>query len=171
MVEETWKICGDYPMWAVSTLGNLKWVKTLKKVYTRVEKRGYVVAQVTLKGNVKTVKVHRLVATAFLDNTENKPCVNHKDTCKTNNNVDNLEWCTHSENNKHARDNGLVPMLLGSMHGRATINEDLVHLICKDYVNGLTAAQVIKKYGVTRNQAAKLKHKTTWSHITSQYNY
>jgi len=58
-------------------------------------------------GNVKSFSVHRLVAEAFLANPNHYPQVNHKDGNKSNNTVDNLEWCTAQQNMAHARLNGL----------------------------------------------------------------
>lgn len=70
-------------------------------------------AQVTLThtvGGVRTVvsgKVHRMVALAFIPNPDGLPEVNHKDSNKLNNTVDNLEWVTRSENGKHSYRSGL----------------------------------------------------------------
>ena len=61
--------------------------------------RGYHLAK--LKS--KNVRVHRLVAAAFIDNPQNKPLVNHKDSNRLNNRVSNLEWVTHTENMRHGR--------------------------------------------------------------------
>lgn len=64
--------------------------------------------RVSLCKNHKVTRhlVHRVVAQAFLANPKNRECVNHIDNDPTNNSVDNLEWCTHSENMIHAQKQG-----------------------------------------------------------------
>ena len=63
---------------------------------------GYLRVGVICEGRSKNFGVHRLVAQAFIPNPENLPCVNHKDYDKTNNCVNNLEWCTVEYNNKYS---------------------------------------------------------------------
>lgn len=62
---------------------------------------GYLFVYLRLNGNIKRFYIHRLVASHFLPKIEGKDFINHKDGDKTNNNVENLEWCTIAENNLH----------------------------------------------------------------------
>lgn len=61
-------------------------------------KKGYLLVVLYKNNERKIKKIHRLVAEAFLENTDNLPQVNHKDECKTNNKVENLEWCDNKYN-------------------------------------------------------------------------
>lgn len=82
--------------------------KETKKFMSKIKRGGYYFVTLTSdEGNRKQCGVHRLVALAFLENTENKPQVNHKDGNGYNNHVSNLEWATPKEQMEHARDNGL----------------------------------------------------------------
>lgn len=62
------------------------------------DKYGYLAVCLSCNGKQKIIKIHRLVAEAFIPNPNNLPQVNHKDEVKTNNRVDNLEWCDHKYN-------------------------------------------------------------------------
>ena len=62
------------------------------------QSNGYLTVNLHKDKKFKTKTIHRLVANAFIENTFNKPCVNHKDLDKTNNHVSNLRWATRSEN-------------------------------------------------------------------------
>jgi hypothetical protein len=71
--------------------------------------------------------LHRLVALAFIDNAIcEKTIINHIDGNKENNNVDNLEWCTYSENNKHALSTGLRKMPSGINHASSKVSDTQV---------------------------------------------
>lgn len=70
---------------------------------------GYAHLSLTKDGIAKRVWLHRLVAETFIPNPNNLPQVNHKDGNKSNNHIDNLEWCTVAHNLKHAVETGLRP--------------------------------------------------------------
>lgn len=97
MIEEWKDVVGFEGFYQVSNLGNVK-----RKKLLRLSGGGRYV-QVILSKNGKSYgkSVHRLVATAFLPNPDNLPCVNHKDENPKNNCVDNLEWCTYKYNNEY----------------------------------------------------------------------
>lgn len=93
--------------YAVSNFGNVKNVKTGKMLKLTVDGHGYLKVQLCIDGKKRTFRVHRLVARMFIENTDNKPYVNHIDGDKKNNMITNLEWCTAKENDAHAREMGL----------------------------------------------------------------
>ncbi len=85
-----------------------------KKISPVLGSNGYMFVNLySVSGAHKMKSVHRIVAEAFLENPENKPCVNHIDGDKTNNSISNLEWCTHSENSIHAVSIGLIKEVKG----------------------------------------------------------
>jgi hypothetical protein len=100
--EEIWRECVDYNMYEVSTFGNIRNKKTGKILKQSKSEGGYMSVGLMRNDETrKTPSVHRLVAITFIENPENKPQVNHLDKNRSNNNVNNLEWCTSRENNIH----------------------------------------------------------------------
>lgn len=72
----------------------------------RQDKRGYKIVSLRIYPKKYFLSVHRLVAEAFIPNPNNYPVINHIDSNPSNNNVNNLEWCTQSHNVKYAYANG-----------------------------------------------------------------
>lgn len=87
--------------------GNIICSWNKKTMSPRKEKNGYLSIALRNGETRKQYSVHRLIAKAFIPNPKNKPDVNHKNGIKTDNRIENLEWMTRSENNKHSFDTGL----------------------------------------------------------------
>lgn len=104
---EIYKVISDYPNYEVSNLGNVRNKKTRKVLSPGRLKNGYLMVCLRKDNKRKMFGVHRLVATTFIPNPENKPQVNHINGRKIDNCVSNLEWNTHSENNIHSIKTGL----------------------------------------------------------------
>ena len=126
---EIWKYTIEYPQeYMISSKGRLLRCPTDSSITSGKNRHnrcmiikpgydsdGYLMVELP-KNSITTghLRIHRLVAEAFIFNPNNLPEVNHKDANKTNNNVDNLEWCTTLENNLHARSLGLIPVTRSS---------------------------------------------------------
>ena len=98
-------------MYLVSKQGDVWSVKKNKILKQSVNRSGYYFVCLLNKdeGKYKSYLVHRLVATAFIPNPDNKETVNHKNFNKCDNAVENLEWMSRTENTKHAWENGGMP--------------------------------------------------------------
>lgn len=108
MKEEEWRdIAGYEGKYQVSNLGHVKslnYGRTGKEriLSLRTCKGGYLLVNLCKNGIVKCYSVHRLVARAFIENPDNLPQVNHKNQVKTDNTVQNLEWCTAEYNIRYS---------------------------------------------------------------------
>lgn len=104
-MQEVWKDVGGFEgEYQISSFGRLKhFSKNGWNILKNTNKKGdYFNVVLTGKSYNKSVRIHRLVAEAFIPNPENKPQVNHIDGNKQNNNVNNLEWVTAKENMLHS---------------------------------------------------------------------
>ena len=104
---EKYIVINEFDNYAISNLGNIKNIKKGNILTPYLNTNGYLTYTFCQNGIKKTFRLHRLVALYFIDNPNNLPYVNHKDGDKTNNKVENLEWCTAKENDVHARSSGL----------------------------------------------------------------
>jgi len=101
-----WRIIDDMPRYSVSNHGDIKNNDT-GRIISPVKSKGYLLVGLYCNGIRFFFPRHRLVAMAFIPNPDNKPQVNHINGIKSDNRHTNLEWCTSSENIKHAYSFGL----------------------------------------------------------------
>lgn len=97
-----WKKIKEFPNYSVSDEGEVRNDLSGRMLTIFNNSSGYKVVHISSDKSKKTVRVHRLVAQAFIANPQKKSCVNHINGNRGDNRVENLEWCTHSENNAHS---------------------------------------------------------------------
>lgn len=130
----------------VASDGKIFSYKNGKKIERKlvVEKQGYLKVCLYKNNKPTQIKVHRLVAIAFIPNPLNKKCVNHKDGNKKNNRVENLEWVTHGENKHHSF------VFLGEKHWmKGKLGEKCIHHKIVEQVD-LKTNVVVNKFDGTQ---------------------
>ena len=169
MENEIWKDVKTYEgLYQVSNYGNVKSLGRLRNNQWGVTKRfitesiisaqltkdGYPTLKLSINGISKRFRIHRLVAEAFIPNHENKPQVNHINGIKTDNRVENLEWCTQKENQLHACENGLKP---------SKLTESDVLKIRNDKRTG---SEIAKDYNIAFQTVSEIKNKKIWAWVS-----
>lgn len=155
---------GDYQ---VSNLGRVKSYKCGKEriLNGALNAAGYLRVLLSKNKKSKWWAVHRLVMLSFVSNPESKLEVNHINGVKADNRLDNLEWCTASENAIHAFNMGLRSAKKGEENHNATLTKEDTYNI-KVLLNiGEKQKSIAERYGVMPNCISRINTGVRWSHI------
>lgn len=126
---EKWlKVKGYEERYEISDMGRIRRLSDGGLMRPAINQNGYQHVVLSKNGKTKDFRVHRLVATHFIENKAGKRDVNHKNGIKTDNRADNLEWLTHSENELHKIYTlGTPSKLLGACRPVKCLNTGVVY--------------------------------------------
>lgn len=140
------------------------------KVLSNSSEAEYQMVKIYYEDGHKYIRIHQLVANAFVDKAEGKNYVNHIDANKHNNRADNLEWVTQKENIAHAWEMGLCRgASTGEDNHNSKLTEDDVKWIRKNdrTTNGgkISREEMAKVLGVSGVTVTHIANRKTWKHI------
>lgn len=166
-MKEIWKKVNEFPNYSVSNLGRIKSTPRNRTkggiLKQRPTTEGYLQVTLYKSGKQFTKTVHRLVALHFMENKQQLKCINHRDCNKRNNRIDNLEWCTHSQNSIHAIKNGNAPDNSGTKNGQSKINKRVAEEIRSLYSTGkLLQKEIANKFNISRRTVGNIINYDTW---------
>lgn len=159
----------DGKVFAVERLyrGKTKRIIRAKQPTISLDKDGYQKVHVYISSlnKRKRLSVHRLVLMAFCPVSKPESLiVNHINGIKTDNRLENLEWCDHAHNIKHAYRAGLRSAK-GSKNGQAKLNEDQVRKIKSLLANGAHPKEICNTFKVSVSTIKQIKNGYNWAHI------
>lgn len=142
--------------------------KKVGKMLFSLSEQGYPSVSLSYKGKAYYRRVHRILAELFIPNPENKPCVNHKDRNRANYSLDNLEWCTHSENAIHSVENGgrinWTRDNLGEKNPNSKLNYKTVQEIRRLNQKGVYNQREISEiFNIKQCQVSKIVNRKAWN--------
>lgn len=137
----------------------------------RSNRTGFILKQNEWKGykfiklGASSLRIHRLVAEAFIPNPDCKRCVNHLNLNRSDNRVENLEWVTHKENSEHAKAAGKYGQMIGEKHSQSKLREQDIREIRLLFTDGKTKSHIARKFGVTFMNIHAILTGKTWTHV------
>ncbi len=163
------RVCEDHPNYAISACGKVFRISSGKVMAQMLQGiPNYWYTRCSQKGVAKNVRVHRLLAQAWVHNDDpvNKKTVNHINGEKLGNTLSNLEWVTLARNNQHGT---FLEGNSGEGLYNASLNDQLAHTLCQRLVDGSRAIDLAKEYGISKDVVNKLKTGSTWFHVRKLY--
>jgi hypothetical protein len=166
MNKEIWKPIKGHDGYEISNYGRVKsFMQTSPKILSIcTDTLGYERVKLYKDGSYIVQKIHQLVAIHFIPNTKNKPEINHLDGDKSNNHYSNLEWCTRSENMKHACKIGLIKRD-GENNPRSKLNDMSAWEILFHHSIGESKQSLADFFNVSKSSVERVIYKKTWKHI------
>jgi hypothetical protein len=164
-----WKVVRDYPNYMVSSDGTI--LSSARKnspfamLSEHIDKDGYAHVTLSANGVRKRHSVHRLVAQAFLlKDHPRRSVVNHINSIRNDNRVQNLEWVTVQENNKHGVKHGFLSQK-GENNKNRKLDNKQVLAIRERLKSGEMYIDIAPDYNVTATTIGRIARKESWSHI------
>ena len=155
-------IQGYEDRYLISSYGRVYSIRGKRWLKYSVPKCGYPQVGLCVHNKCVNYMIHRLVAQTFLNKPIDKDYVNHIDGNKLNNHVDNLEWVTRSENEKHAYANGLKTPTSGEISGQAKLTWDDVRKIRIMYTQGYSTRYIAKIFNVGKSTIQSITSNHSW---------
>ncbi|MCW3111318.1 MAG: endodeoxyribonuclease [Segetibacter sp.] len=167
---ELWEYHPVFKHIKISSLGRFI-VSGKKPSYPYIDKKntphgGY--RKIRISIGLYTTKLclaHRLVAETFIPNPENKPFINHINSVRDDNRIENLEWCTPKENTHHALNTGRLTAVIGSNNHSSKLTEVDVEDILIMLKAGYLHAVISEIYGIDGSAIARIKSNKVWCHV------
>lgn len=175
MPDELWRDVNGYK--GIYNISNYGRIKSLKRIDCKGQHRKERILKQSLDSDRyplitlskerirRTLKPHRLVAFAFIENALGLTDVNHKDGNKLNNHVSNLEWCTNKENVAHAVEMGLKKTMKGTHNKGCILSEkQVLYIFCSHKTN----MELSKEFRVSPLAINRIRIGKTWGHLTGK---
>lgn len=150
-----------------SNLGRIKsCIKKERILKPRVDQDGYLRIRLTVgRRHRKHIFVHRLVMLTFVGECPPNYQVNHKNGIKSDNRLENLEYCTDSQNKRHAFDTGLRFNKVGAESHASKLTDGKVQEIKRLLAEGVEGATIAAMFGMSRAQISRIKTGKMWGHV------
>lgn len=168
---EIWKdVVGYEGYYQISNLGRVKTIarhnakERIKKPQNRCGYKAVRLFKCLIENKGVYFSIHRLLAIHFIPNPENKPQVNHINGDKADYRIENLEWCTASENTIHAVKTGLRKTAVGATYKRSNLTDQNIIEI-RELKGKMTHKEIADIYGIGQPCISNIINRKAWKHV------